>query len=276
VIAHLEGLPVDERTFEEHHRTQERRLSSNTPLPGAELIELFPSRMLKYQWPESEELNAQLRAAILARMAADPGQKKGKTNVGGWHSENTLQHWPEPCFKELLGWIDVAVRTLVLWTVNDAPKELFEGWDKEAWANVNRYGHYNRSHDHTLRGTLWSGIYYVEPGGGADPAAVGGLTQFEDSNAPAIKGADGRPVLWEFAVQPCAGQMVLFPSTLRHRVDPYLGHDLRITVAFNLRHPGFAPPAIAAQQGWMWRNFRGVMLARDEARRLAGGVLGRE
>jgi hypothetical protein len=42
-----------------------------------------------------------------------------------------------------------------------------------------------------------------------------------------------------FAVQPEPGLMLLFPSSLAHRVETHEGSAERITVAFNLRHERF-------------------------------------
>ena len=43
------------------------------PEPRAELIEFGAIPVLKYLWPDSEELNARLRQVILAQMAGSSG-----------------------------------------------------------------------------------------------------------------------------------------------------------------------------------------------------------
>ena len=202
-------------------------------------------------------------------------------------SDRNVQDWPEPCVKQLLGRIDTMIRELVLRVVDNPRDEHLEGWKKkEVWANINRNGNYNRSHDHTRDNNLWSGIYYVEPGFGADgkPESAGGRTQFEDSaGVPVALGPTGEPALRDFSVQPRAGLMILFPGHLRHRVDPYLGQDARITVAFNLRHHAFTVPSVAdrvaSESDFMWKNFRGVMIAasygRNAVRKALGAAEGR-
>lgn len=254
--------------------------TSNSLLPTAELQEVFPNPTLQYLWPDSDTLNAELKALILAKVREKPGE--ARSIAGGLQSDRTVQDWPEPCVKQLLDRIDTMIRELVLRLVDNPRDEHFEGWRKEVWANVNRHGNYNRSHDHTRDNNLWSGIYYVEPGYGADGSAesAGGRTQFEDvTGVPVTRDAAGQPVLREFSVQPRAGLMILFPGHLRHRVDPYLGQDVRITVAFNLRHPAFTVPSLATQgfgeTDWMWKNFRGVMIAASYGRSAFRKVLKR-
>jgi uncharacterized protein (TIGR02466 family) len=252
----------------------------NTLLPAAELMEPFAATMMKYQWPNTEQLNADLKRVILERTKERLGY--AHSNVGGLQSEHDMQDWPEACVKDLLQRIDTMIRELILRTVDNPSEQHLEGWRSEVWANVNRPGGFNRSHSHTRDNNLWSGIYYVEPGVGPDGRAesAGGHTHFEDhTGVPIVLGPDGQPVLRDFSIQPRPGLMVLFPGHLRHHVDPYLGQDVRITVAFNMRHHAFTVPSVAGQQygetDWMWKNFRGVMIAANHGRNTVRRVLGR-
>lgn len=189
------------------------------------------------------ELNDQLRQAVLAER-----KKSGGVNVsnrGGWHSNRDLQDWEHPGVGRLLGHIDAALREVVRHTVDDPDPELLEGWLIRAWANVNTRGASNDSHSHFwgMRRTMWSGVYYVDPGSSTDGAAVEGQTVFEDRiGVPRVLGEDGRPFGRELVVAPQAGRLLLFPGTLRHRVEPYRGDGERITIAWNLYHPLFAVP----------------------------------
>jgi hypothetical protein len=56
--------------------------------------------------------------------------------------------------------------------------------------------------------------------------------------------------------------MVVFPGRLYHYVEPYTGNRLRITIAFNLKHPDFVVPYYEGMQepDWWWTNFRGLMI----------------
>ena len=55
--------------------------TSNTLLPTAELQEVFPSPTLRYQWPDSDKLNAELKALIVPHRGLKPspsGEGKGR------------------------------------------------------------------------------------------------------------------------------------------------------------------------------------------------------
>jgi hypothetical protein len=109
----------------------------------------------------------------------------------------------------------------------------------EAWANVNRRGDYNAAHIHEPK-YIWSGVYYVDPGD-AEPAS--GCIKFEDRSGVAkeiVHNPD--PFEREVAVKPEAGLMLMFPVTLFHYVEPYLGQSPRISIAFNLANAGFTIP----------------------------------
>src|SRR5215813_10605974 len=87
----------------------------DTELEGAELLELFTTPILRYLWPDSGSLNAQLRAVVLSKMEESPGVVK--TNRGGWQSEADLQTWQEDSIKTLLSRIQCMMREMVRRTV---------------------------------------------------------------------------------------------------------------------------------------------------------------
>src|SRR5262249_52179690 len=152
-------------------------------------------------------------------------------------------------------------------------REHLEGWRIEGWANVNRRGAFNKAHHHAGgRGNrnLWSGIYYVDEGGLSSEAG-GGLTRFEDrSGVPKEIMRCPDPFERELTIVPQVGLMVFFPATLNHYVMPYEGDADRITIAFNLKHDGFAIPRYpeAEPQSFLWRNLRGPMLVADRLKRM--------
>ncbi len=135
--------------------------------------------------------------------------------------------------------------------------EELENWQIQAWANINRFGDFNTSHEH---GGLWSGIYYVDIGQTVNDKPVSGYTTFENQGCVVRKGCTSEH---EYSIQPEPGLMLLFPASLRHHVKPYYGQGERITVAFNLRNSSFE--RIFSERGlreenWMWRNFRGFII----------------
>ena len=108
-------------------------------------------------------------------------------------------------------------------------------------------GDANQLHCHN--GSFWSGVYYVDPGGADDPSGGGELI-LEDPRFPmaymtvadlVFRGPDGEPVRSQVAIRPEAGMLVLFPSWVRHSVQPHRGDRERVSVAMNLLLTG-APP----------------------------------
>ena len=253
------------------------REALGSPLPEAELWQLFPTPLLKYLWSDSDELNRELRGVVFAKMEADRGKSVWHgSNIGGWHSPKTLDTWPHACVEQLKGRIRSLVCEMVSRVVPDPQPEHLEGWSLQAWANVSRHGAKNASHVHSHeKHTVWSGIYYVDtgegPASGSAPSSPisSGLTKFEDrSGVPKEILRNRNPFEREVTVVPQPGLMVLFSSMLWHRVEPFLGDGSRITIAFNLSHECFLIPRYPKSQssenagfrGWMLRNFRGLML----------------
>ena len=229
---------------------------------GAELLELFPSPVLHYLWPDSEELNRQLRDVILKRKERSAGVVK--TNRGGWQSQANLETWEEAPVQILVGRIHAMIGELVTRTVPESDDRHLAGWKIRAWANVNEKGHFNRSHHHIGPNSIVSGVYYVDVGQIERGEAVSGWTVFEDRSRVAKEILlNPNPRERECQVRPQNGKMVLFPASLMHSVEPYSGDGFRITIAFNLCHPGFVSPSypgMAEELDWWWINFRPLML----------------
>lgn len=220
--------------------------SKNTAVSNSEtqIRVTHPFQIPIFVWEEPDQaLNEQLSEAILDRYGRLEG--KSHSNRGGWQSPYTLHRWSEPGVRRLLEKIDEMIRYAVEATVDRPTPSHFDDWLIEAWGNVNVRGARNVSHTHGTpsRPALWSGIYYVQPGQSSDDDDVGGQTVFEDRvGMPREVVRTEDPFSKEITVEPKPGLMVLFPSTLRHRVEPYHGDELRITIAFNLYHSGFAIP----------------------------------
>ena len=60
---------------------------------------------------------------------------------------------------------------------------------------------------------------------------------------------NGDAFVHEVEITPEPGLMVLFPSTLRHRVEPYRCDSRRITIAWNLFHSRFHIPNVGGEDG---------------------------
>lgn len=182
---------------------------------------------------------AELAGIIRQRAAAYPGVRH--SNDGGWQSAaHDFLDWAGPLGAELLrraaAICDRSTLSLADGQLIRAPLD----WQITAWANVNGFGAANLEHVHP--GAYWSGSFYADDGGIAGNEALGGALEFVDPRGPA-------PMMYAPAVKigiegcvtaglgerhyPRTGELVLFPSWLRHSVTRYLGNGTRISVAFN-------------------------------------------
>lgn len=231
---------------------------------------------MHFDWPDSAALDGRLTEIIFEMQARSAGVVK--TNRGGWQSEKNLEDWPYAEVETLKSRILAFAQEYVARTFGAGRTPDPSAWKLSAWANVNRKGHFNRSHDHVGRFSFFSGIYYVDVGEIDEHGRADGRTVFENwvcvaTDAAAKQGSLGSDV----RMIPKSGRMVLFPASLMHSVEPYTGERPRITIAFNLCHPAFAIPRLAAREletKWLWRNFRGVaLLGRKVPEKLLGVAL---
>jgi uncharacterized protein (TIGR02466 family) len=205
---------------------------------------IFPTYLIETRVKDAAALSAALKGVIAAKRASDPGIDR--SNVGGWHSDT-----------EMLSWGGEAARRLALATLQlcgaythdrgmrgSAPR--FE-MGLEMWANVSPPGASNQMHAHP--GCVWSGVYYVDDGGGADS----GKLVLHDPRFPMnrmaapdlVFAADGEMEDMRVEIAPEPGKLVVFPSWLMHSVKPHAGPRERISIALNV----MAIPARKAQQG---------------------------
>ncbi|MCB5161360.1 putative 2OG-Fe(II) oxygenase [Marinomonas algarum] len=104
----------------------------------------------------------------------------------------------------------------------------------ESWYHVTQNGGYHDAHSHP--NCSWCGIYYLEPGD-AHLTGKGGLNRFYDPRVNAEHYADpgtaylGGHGVWDFT--PTDGQIIIFPSYLKHSALPYFGDKDRVVIAFN-------------------------------------------
>lgn len=207
-------------------------------LPGTiAAVGLFPTPLINARVAGHETLNTTLTETILARERVERGVVI--SNQGGWHSTEFLS-W---CGAAGLAVLDAARALVDHMTVmqrGDAFVPAVVGWSMTAWANINRKSHGNRPHGHPA--AYWSGIYWVDDGGVANDASLGGILELADPRgimpsmvAPhlrcAIEACHGEGQ--GQSVTPQAGTLILFPSWLIHGVTPYAGDRPRISIAFN-------------------------------------------
>ena len=176
-------------------------------------IPLFPTMVLRYEVPEYQEL-----LPIVDKLRnQDPNGRKA-SNMGGWHSPH--QYIPDVIHK-YIPWKD---------------------WDGVCWYMVNGYMQGNYSHTHPTND--WSGVLWLqvpEP----DPAKL----EFEHPDCHSQYNAITAfnhlsPELQQtynyykqINFDPVPGVMLMFPSSLRHRVHFSLNEEERIAMSFNISLP---------------------------------------
>jgi uncharacterized protein (TIGR02466 family) len=201
-----------------------------------DVFALFPTPVVHYEVPGSAELNAELKAVIERQQKFDAGTEH--SNFGGWQSTWDMDKWGGmPAIKLLAHARNTANRV----TCNREGKPVVVTWKANMWANVNRTGHGNEFHSHP--GSFWAVVYYVDDGGIASDASLGGELEIMDPRAPgvamyapqlAFNVPGGLSVGANEVVRPKPGLMVMFPAWLLHQVRPYKGNAERISIAFNL------------------------------------------
>jgi len=202
---------------------------------GQALWITFGTPLLMRQF-DAPDLNAALQRILLKREASHPQMRTGqlnRSNLGGWRSEPDLLSWPEPEIATLKGMIHEAVSQMMQLAAAGAQVQIRADFNLVAWANINRRGSYNVSHNHP--GNHWSGVYYVSTGQPDAGRPLNGIIEFQD---PRPAGAAAPIPGFDFGhrqtIEPKPGLMLVFPSWHVHMVHPFFGDGERISIAFNL------------------------------------------
>ncbi len=209
-----------------------------------EIVPLFATPLVILNVPDAAALNVELRRVIEQREQSHPSTQH--SNLGGWQSSWDMDRWGgAPAIKLMAIGRNLANRMTMDRKGNPGsgphPGYFAVTWHGNMWANINRSGHANEFHSHPA--SYWSGVYYVDDGGIAEDASLGGELEFMDPRGPlpamfaphlAIAMAGGLSAGATERIPPKAGRLVMFPSWMMHQVRPYRGTAERISIAFNL------------------------------------------
>ena len=209
-----------------------------------EIVPLFATPLVILNVPDAAALNVELRRVIEQREQSHPSTQH--SNLGGWQSSWDMDRWGgAPAIKLMAIGRNLANRMTMDRKGNPGsgphPGYFAVTWHGNMWANINRSGHANEFHSHPA--SYWSGVYYVDDGGIAEDASLGGELEFMDPRGPlpamfaphlAIAMTGGLSAGATERVPPKAGRLVMFPSWIMHQVRPYRGTAERISIAFNL------------------------------------------
>lgn len=204
----------------------------------AEIRRLFSTPFALEMVDEAIDL-ASLKEAIAEERARDP-QGLDRSNIGGWHSALTLQHWGGGAARALANRVAAIADTM---TLDDRDRAATtHRWKADMWANVAGAGDARQYHFHP--GCVWSAVCYLDDGyeGSSDPALGGELILLDPRmpqvrmNAPhlRLREKDGGEQLVEPFLRPRTGMLAVFPAWLAHAVRPFRGTGTRVSVALNL------------------------------------------
>jgi uncharacterized protein (TIGR02466 family) len=183
---------------------------------------LFPTPLFSFQLKHHGELDQLLLSVIQPLRQSDPGRVA--SNVLGWHSKGNLFDIPalQP-FQDLVNAaVSECARAMGYDNVSIRPAN--------CWANVNPRYASNKIHDHA--NCLFSGVYYVQA------AEDSGNLMFYD---PREARTFYKPLVSNYTAYTAdaiahtadPGLLLIFPSWLKHGVEPNLSDQERISVSFN-------------------------------------------
>lgn len=197
---------------------------------GSDVRAVFATPLVVRRNPGKAAFNRKLSEHILAWEKRE-SRSSGRSNIGGWHSPDTLLQHDTPEIVELRQMIAQAIRDATLRFATEEPRS--SGIWMNGWANVLRAKSYNRVHDHHPAG--WSGVYYVQTGESALDETLNGIIEFIDPrNGITAARLPGAPFTQQLRIAPEDGLLLLFPAWLKHYVYPYRGETTRIAIAFNV------------------------------------------
>ena len=148
--------------------------------------------------------------------------------------------WPSPAVQELKQFLYGHLAGVVR-NANDLDDESMSRlrFHGHSWFHITRTGGYFQDHNHPL--ASWSLVYCVDPGDETPPNEFeSGALVFQDPRTMASMYLDtaNRTLRREFSFdavrfRPSKADLLIFPSYIRHAVEPYGGDRPRISIAAN-------------------------------------------
>lgn len=196
----------------------------------------FATPILHTAWPAAQKYNSQLKEMILQKQATNASVSV--SNRGGWQSRDDFFNWGGDAIAAFAQWVNTCVLHIYETYHNKQFLEQIQAKGiplslvATGWANINKRGDWNATHNHPA--CHWSGVYYVQ----APPGS--GQFGFFDPR-PNINMMDtSQELLNLFAqtprtIEPKEGLTVIFPSWLQHHVSTHESDAERISIAFNVR-----------------------------------------
>ena len=159
---------------------------------------------------------------------------------GVFESRFDFLEWPDSAVSELKQFLNGHLGHVIkdACGLDDAELQSLR-FHSHSWFHVTRKGGFFQDHNHPL--ASWSLVYCVDPGDAEPPDEFeAGRLVFQDPRAMASMYLDtaNRNMIRDYSfdavrIRPGPGDVLIFPSYVRHSVEPYTGRAARITVAAN-------------------------------------------
>jgi uncharacterized protein (TIGR02466 family) len=152
------------------------------------------------------------------------------SNRGGWHSKDLIYPLPQNLITLLT---DLTLFVNEVCSKHTGITNLELG---NFWININGKGDFNMPHDH--QNSILSGVYYVSvPEKGMGNLVIHRGDTAEYFLTSKIYRENTLCNIGEIQKEPIESLVYLFPSWVKHHVEPNQSEKERISIAFNFIHP---------------------------------------
>jgi len=208
--------------------------AEQTPAGAAVKVQLMPLFPTWIYVCESGPIHLNQQLEELAHTLMQEEHNSGRrTNVGGWHYAFDLFQLKDPVVGRFREYMEQHIQAFLSQLRPDG-RGRKDSFCLKGWINLNQEGDTNNLHCHP--GCFLSSTYYVK----VPPDIKGGELVFRDPRGPAVAMYETPeiPLPWVGSgmgeyFTPTAGKLIIFPSWLEHRVEPFHGSGERISIAFN-------------------------------------------
>ena len=192
------------------------------------IINAFPTPIALLRCPQASSINEPLHKIIKAMSEEQPSDDQGRAHVGGWYSRGGFLARDEPEIATLATFFK---RSVIDYLTEVVSEEFVQSrkLNFHTWVALTQQKEYQPPHVHAK--SQISGVYYVnvpqapKPQGALElitPVGEQELGFFAQISATSMN------------VQPSAGDLVIFPSYLRHYTHPFFTGTDRSLVVFTV------------------------------------------
>ncbi|MEH6593502.1 MAG: putative 2OG-Fe(II) oxygenase [Halioglobus sp.] len=192
------------------------------------LINAFSTPIALLRCPQASSINNKLHDIIKAMSQDQPSDDQGRAHVGGWYSRGGFLSRDEPEVGTLAAFFQRSVEGYLAEAVSEEFAQIRK-LNFHTWAALTQPKEYQPPHVHAK--SHLSGVYYVNVPQVAKPQGTLELMTPVGEQELAFF-AQVSPT--KINVQPSAGDLVIFPSYLRHYTHPFFEGADRSLVVFTV------------------------------------------